>query len=506
MRESARAEHDAEPDVRDPTAEESASLRPVRRGANLLFASAVFGQVSALLRYVVLARLLGPAQLGLAATLVVTAAFFDLISDTGSDRFLIQDRDGDTPRVQRLVHLVYVGRGVLIAAGLVVFAVPIAYFYKAPALAPGLMVLALAPFITGFGHLDPRRLQRSHDFRASAICSIMADILGLAATTLAAWLTHSYTAILYGLITRAIAKVATSHFLARRPYALGWDRQHAPRLMAFAAPLMLNGLMLFIGSQGDRVMVARQLGVAALGHYSAVLLLIYYPSAVLLNYIHALYMPMVAGERDDEAARDRTGDLLGGQVFLLSISMAIGFAIVAPPMVTILFGHRFTETALFVGLIGVLQTTRFLTVWPTTLALAMGRSRTVLASNIARLAAYPGAFVGLWLIGGLPGVVAGFAAGELISIGTALMLLNRNSGWSRFHGFDRLAAYVGAAALIVGWNLAFRSGGLAIELALAAATAALLVWVIRQEAHTIRELIAMARRTLAPLFLRAKLL
>ena len=79
---------------------------PVRRGANAFFIASSFAQISALLRYVILARMLGPEQLGLAATLVVMAAFFDLVSDTGSDRFLIQDRDGDTPEVQKLVHLV----------------------------------------------------------------------------------------------------------------------------------------------------------------------------------------------------------------------------------------------------------------------------------------------------------------------------------------------------------------------------------------------------------------
>ena len=47
------------------------------------------------MRYVILARLLGPEQLGLAATLLLTAQFFESLSDTGANRFIVQDARGD---------------------------------------------------------------------------------------------------------------------------------------------------------------------------------------------------------------------------------------------------------------------------------------------------------------------------------------------------------------------------------------------------------------------------
>ena len=220
----------------------------IRRGSGLYLIASLVSQASALVRYVILARLLGPEQLGIAATLVVTASFFDLISDTGSDRFLIQDRHGDTPEVQRLVHLVYAGRGIVIALSLAVFAIPIAHFYKTPALAGGLAILALSPLILGFQHLDYRRAQRDHDFRAEAACMIAAEFTGLVATAAAAWLTHSFHAVLYGLITRAVVLVVVSHLQADRPYRMRWEIAHARRLSRFAFPLMLNGLMLFATS------------------------------------------------------------------------------------------------------------------------------------------------------------------------------------------------------------------------------------------------------------------
>ena len=447
----------------------------LRKGGKLYFAASLVSQASALVRYVILARLLGPEQLGLAATLVLTGAFFDMISDTGADRFLIQDRDGDTPAVQKLVQLVYIGRGAMIAAGLLIAAVPLSYFFHAPRLAGGLAVLAVSPVIFGFLHLDLRRAQRRHDFRSEAVCMIASEVAGLIATSIAAWATRDFTAILYGLITRSCVMVLVSHLRAERRYAVGWARDHGPRLAAFAAPLMLSGLMLFIGSQGDRGLVLRLLGVSALGRYSAVILLIYYPSALLLRYMHAVFMPMISAHQNDPAARDAVSDRLGGQTQLLALAMASGFAVVAPPMVTLLYGAKFTEAALVVGLIGILQSTRFLINWPTTVALSMGKSRTVLISNASRLLVFPGAWLGFRLMGGVIGVICGFVVAEAISIAVALILVNRDTGAPLRRGFDRFGLFLAAAGAIVAWNLTLAGptvGGVAACVALTAVLAA----------------------------------
>ena len=232
-----------------------------RKGGRIYFTATLVAQFSALLRYIVLARILGPEELGLAATLTVTSAFFDMISETGSDRFLIQDRDGDTAPVQNMVQLVYLSRGLLTATALVLSAYPIALFYHSPRLAWGLALMALPSVINGFLHLDIRRAQRQHDFHPQAVGILFAEIGALLATATAAWLTHQFTALIFGLVTRAVLMTAVSHIQAKRRYALKWDRDSARRLAHFAAPLTINGFLLFIVSQSDRVIVGNQLGL-----------------------------------------------------------------------------------------------------------------------------------------------------------------------------------------------------------------------------------------------------
>jgi O-antigen/teichoic acid export membrane protein len=460
--------------------------RPEPRGARGYFAAAAIAQACALLRYVLLARLLGPEQLGLAAALILTGAFFDLISDTGGDRFLIQDKDGDQASAQSLVQLVLVIRGVSIAVALAVLAWPIALFYKAPALAPGLAVLGLSPLILGFLHLDMRRSQRHNDFRSEGVGMLASETLGLIATVLAAYFVRNFTAVLYGLIARSAVMVIVSHVLATRPYSIGYSPEHAPRLARFAAPLMANGLTLFLGGQGDRVLVGRQVGFAGLGHYSAVLLLIYSPSAALLSFAHAIYLPSISAARADRFQRDRIASDLGGRTLLLALAMSTGFAIVAPPVVGLLYGRAFSQSALIVALIGILQASRFLAVWPTTVALAMGRNSIILASNIVRLLAWPLAFLGFALVGGLTGVVIGFTAGELAAFATALAMLNRSESHHILYGFNRFFMFIVGSMGAIAWILALDKPTEFSIVALTCITVALVGWISRAESVVIR--------------------
>jgi O-antigen/teichoic acid export membrane protein len=421
-----------------------------RRGANALFAASLIAQGCTLLRYTALARLLGPEQLGLAATLILTVTFFELAADTGSDRFLILE-NGDQHSCQRLAQLVLVVRGLLIAAALVAFAVPLSAFYKRSDLATGFMFVAISPLISGFLHLDFRRVQRKGDFRPESLGLLASEIASLVVTLVAAFATRNFTAVLYGLIARALVLVTVSHMTAERRYEIGYSPDHAARLARFSLPLMLNGLILFLGGQGDRFVVASQIGVEQLGYYSAVTLLVYYPSGLLLRYIHAIYLPVAAREKDLQARKSVVEELLAGTTLLLALAMAAGFTIVGPPSVVILYGAAFTQPALLVGLIGILQACRFLIVWPTTIALAGGRSGIVLISNMFRLVAWPASIAAVHIWGGLFGIVTGFITGELAALVMAFVLLSRSDSRPLLPRLQRLGALIFGSAILVGW-------------------------------------------------------
>jgi hypothetical protein len=168
---------------------------------------------------------------------------------------------------------------------------------------------------------------------------------------------------------------------------------------------------------------------------------------------------------------------------------------VAPTVIPILFGRRFAQDALLVALVGMLQMSRFLLNWPATASLAMGRSGTVLASNLTHFLAFASALAGFKLIGGLEGIVAGFIVGELFCAAVAVVLLNRDTGRSKVHGLGRLAEFAAACGAVLIWDVAVSQHRLPIWGAAIAASAALAVWLYRREEQAIRAGAALVQRT-----------
>ena len=398
-------------------------------------------QICALVRYTILARMLGPAELGLIVTLLLTAQFFDSITDSGADRFLVQDAHGDEPSAQRMVQFVTLGRGIFSGLALLLLAQPLAAFYGQPELASALMALSVVPFMAGFMHLDLRRLQRHHDFRSEAVTLLGAEIASLIGTGVAAFILKDHYAIIFGLGIRSVILVVLSHLTAQRRYSIGFEKAHAQRLFAFGLPLMVNGLLLFFGSQSDRLVIGRELGVEELGRYSSILMLVFYPTGTLQRFVSGMFMPLVAAERRGDGGGNAARELCAF-VLLISISIVVGFAIVAPYATVLLFGPAFAHGLLVVALIGILQTSRFMRIWPVTVALGIGKSSVVLINNLARLLAVPAGVAAALIFRRLELILVGFIIGELFALVVGAVLVNKGRNVPLLSDFDRVGLYV----------------------------------------------------------------
>lgn len=427
----------------------------MRKGAKAYVAANFVTQLFALVRFSLLARLLGAEELGLAAMLILTSQFFQTVSVTGSDRFIVQDKDGDTPEMQGVIHLILAGRGVLIAIGMVLFSDLVALIFGSAQLKQPLMLLALAPLISGFTHTDLRRVQRHSDFRPESLGMLISETLALVGTVVAAYITRDASAVVYGLIVRAIAQVVVSHITAQRAYRFAFVREQALRFSSFATPLFMNGILLFFGTQGDRVLVANALGAEVLGHYAAVLLLIYYPTTMLVRLVVGFYLPPLARARDNPERYAEERNRLGGRITLLSIGILVGFVLVAPIATPLLYGPSFVEPLHLFGLIGALQTARFLRVWPNTLANSIGRSSIMLYNSIVRTLSLPLAFAVSVYFKSLEAILAVFVLGEVAAILSAVWLLHRAGAVGLRREMTRVGMFLLWIGLVCAWSWKF---------------------------------------------------
>ena len=410
--------------------------RTIFRGGAVIGLGQVVSQGLSFARNVIVARLVSPADFGIAATFALTVMLLEMISDLSAGTLLIQSEHGDEPRFQGTVHSVTVVRGLF--NGLLLFALawPVAHLFNIPQARWAFQWLALFPVIKGLAHLDTERCQRKMMFGPATTVEMGSQLVSAAlAWPLTSWL-RDYSALLWLLLIQRATATVASYPIAQRRYVFAFDRAYLARILSFGWPLLINGLLMFAIIQGDRVVIgsAPRFFVAAhytmvdLGFYSAAFGLAATATLALLRILNSVMLPtLAAGQRAPERFRRHYAAAL--QVLsLLSGILGLVFVIGGRSMITLLYGPRYAPAGNVIAWVGVMQAVRILRVGPTLAALARGDSRNSMVSNAARVAGLTGVVATAAVGGPITWMAASGVGGEMMALVASLWFLQRRHG------------------------------------------------------------------------------
>ena len=96
----------------------------------------------------------------------------------------------------------------------------------------------------------------------------------------------------------------TSHLVAERPYRLVFDRGIMARSLRFGWPLLLNGILMFLAFQGDKLIVGRVMGMEALAIFAMGVTLTLTPTLVLAKSVQNMFLPKLSQLTDAPAFRE----------------------------------------------------------------------------------------------------------------------------------------------------------------------------------------------------------
>ena len=406
-----------------------------RAGSSLALAYAVEHGV-VLVRNVLVARLLGPENFGIAATFMLVVGAIGLVTDLGIEKYLLHVREEELPKVQPSLYGMLIGQGLLGAAAVALLAHPLALLFRLDGMAYIYLLAALVPLIGAFKNLDPLRRQRQLDYRPGIIMDLSGTILGSLVAVAVAAATGSYMAVVWGMLVTITVAVAMSHFLAREPYRPGFERQAARQLLLYGWPLLLNGLLIFVSGQGDRFLIGVLEGMTDLAGYVAASTLTIGASLVLTKLTGNIYLPILSAVRDDPDGFARRSRICGAISVAIVIVALIPMLFLTVPLVALLFGPEYRIPALLAGFLSVQAAARILRSWPVVVALSLGTTQHILSANLVRSLGFP---VALWaaLSGyGVVGVAASVAAGEVCSTVFALLRADRVAPGRRRSGLQ----------------------------------------------------------------------
>jgi len=377
-----------------------------------------------LARNLIVARLIPVEDYGIAATFAVTMALVEMSTQFGLQQQIVQSKDGDNERFQAALQGFQVLRGVFAGFVLFLLAQPIANFMKIPDIAWAYQVMALMPVFRSLQHFDIHRLNRSMRFGPMILTSAVPAIASLLAVFPLAWWLGDYRVMLFALVAQEAIGAATSQIVAERPYRLVIDRAIMGRSLRFGWPLLLNGALLFLVMQGDKVLVGRELGMAALGLFGMGITLTLTPTLVVAKSSQAFFLPQLSATlRDDDkpafgalARAAFQASILSGMMIFLGI-FALGV-----PLLNVVLGDKYAALHPLILWLAAQQGLRVFKSGPSTASVACAVTSNALYANLARIFALPVTYVILISGGGLWHVISVALGAEVLSYAISLGL------------------------------------------------------------------------------------
>lgn len=354
------------------------------RSALLILSGNAFGSLMMLVRNLLVARLVSVEDYGIAATFAISMAIVEMMSTLGLQQLIVQDTDGNNPKLQSGLQGFHLMRSVFSAGVLFVLAHPIAQFLGIPEIAWAYQVLAIVPLLNGFTHFDIYRRQRQMVYLPSILSTAVPAFLSV----LLVWPLFTYfgdfRVMLYAVMVQAIGTVVLSQLTASRPYRLSLDRDVIWRSLGFGWPLLINNILLFAVFQGEKLIVGRELGMEVLALFAMGFTLTLTPTLVLAKSTQSFFLPQLSAAKDDP---DRFGRLamatmqagLTNGLFLLT-----GVVLLGAPAVHFLLGGKYDLLIPYLIWLAILQAARVFKTGSSVVALSQGRTTNTMISNMFR--------------------------------------------------------------------------------------------------------------------------
>ena len=323
-----------------------------------------------LISVLILARLLAPDDIGIIAMASLVIALADVLLDLGVNVALIRNREAtqahyDTAWTLRLIQTA-------LSTLLLVLSAPYAadYFNDAR-VEPVLRILAFSLLLSGLENIGIVAFHKAMQFGAEFRFLFLRRIAGFIITIVAAFILHSYWALVIGtLANRGIGVILSYRMHPMRP-RLGLTQLRA--IFSVSQWMLLRGIGEYLHLNLHRILVGRWAATSTMGAYTLANEISTMPSAELLAPMNRALFPALAEAGDKPLELKRLFLLAQGLQALIAIPAAVGLALVAEQAVLVLLGEKWREAVPLLQLLALIGVAQALTATGGYVLLVLGK-------------------------------------------------------------------------------------------------------------------------------------
>jgi PST family polysaccharide transporter len=302
-------------------------------------------RLASVLTFVVLGRLLGPADIGLATLALACLGVIGVVAELGVTTFLVQTASWDEETRSTGFWTAMVLS--FAAAGLVVgLAVPLATLLGQPRLTSVLIALAPILPLTALSAVPMAILQRELRFREIALREMGASLISAAVGVGLAFSGAGVWALVVQSVTQAAVGTVLVWGMSDWRPTRQVSRAAFSELRRFGGPVLGFNVMLAIRDRLEQFLLGALLGVSALGYWSVAMRLLALLSDVSVGVLDSVALPMFAATRGQPERFRRAFEQALGSTQVLLVPVLAVLAVASPFVVPWAFGAQWGPAVL----------------------------------------------------------------------------------------------------------------------------------------------------------------
>jgi len=287
----------------------------------------------------ILARLLDPKDFGLVGMVTAVIGVFDLLKDFGLSAAAVQ-RPTITEEQSSTLFWINVLVGALLALMVLAAAPAIAAFYHEPRLVAVTAALAAGFLFNAAGVQHSALLQRQMRFTALAVVGVVSLIVGTTVAIGGAKAGLGYWALVAMTVTLPLSSTIGLWLTAAWVPGMPRRRTGIRSMMRFGGTVTLNGLLVYVASNFEKILLGRFWGVEAIGLYGRAFQLINIPTANLNSAAGEVAFSALSRVQNDPS-RLKSYFVKGYSLVLaLTLPATIACALFANDLILVLLGPK----------------------------------------------------------------------------------------------------------------------------------------------------------------------
>ena len=298
-------------------------------------------KIIAAVQLAILVRILTPADFGIMAASAAVLLAMLTISELGLNSALIakeQVHEDDLTAV----WILSVARGLVMATGVWVMAGVISEVMRMPTLESLLRVHAWALIIQGLQSPAVALMMKNLDARRRVTLDVARRLVETVVTLTIAILYQTVWALVIGQLVGLMMGSLLSYRIAPWRFCWSFKRSTLSYFVQYGKHLNLATLCAFGVMTGGDLVIGRLMGPDALGLYQVALAIPLLIGARATALIQQISVPTYASLHRDRLGLVRVFDLQMGLIGIIYIPLAVTIGTLAPILVPIVFGLRWT--------------------------------------------------------------------------------------------------------------------------------------------------------------------